>query len=859
MHANFSHIRFWDCVERSSRSSADSLRECETEVSGTRFMGTLGQDFRYGLRMLRKSPGFTVVAVITLALAIGAVTAIFSALYPVLLRSLPFRDPDRLVTLGESRHRTVCCSYNSSYPDYLDWTRSAKSFTALAGSASDAFTLTGNGDPKAVFSGMVTTNFFSTLGVAPALGRDFIAGEDLPEGQGPTVAILSNDFWRSEFSADPKIIGRVITLDKKPVTVVGVLPKDFEYPPAGIVPIWVPLHTNPYTATTRNARWLNVIGRLAPGVSLSQARAEMTGITAQLDAEYPRQNKGIAVTVGPLREEVVGDVRPFLLVLFAAVSFLLLIACANVASLLLARSVDRRKEFAIRTALGASRLHLLLQLLIESLMLSLGGAILGFLGAAAGLWMLLRNIPEAQLDAMPYLRDIGISFPVLAFACGVTLLTAILFGIGPGMSVPQTPLAPMLNDESRGGTSGSQSRVRNILVIGEIAISLVLLAGGGLMLRSLLNLLRQNPGFEPAHLLTFGVNLPGASYPVSKTWPFVSPNGARFEHEFTERLRNLPGVQGVTATTSLPVAENTGANRFLIEGRATSEGQEAAALARRVDPHYLEVMKIPLIKGRFLASSDVQDSPKVLVVNQAWAKREFPNGEDPLGKRVRLTFAPEEPYREIVGVIGDVAEDSLAVPPPPTMYFPIDQDSGYTAYLNYLIRTSGDPAAMLPSARSVLLALDPQLASIQPQSMEDFVNRSPAVFLRRFPFYLIGSFAGLALVLAMIGLYGLISYSVLQRTREIGIRMALGAQPRDILKLMLRQGVIATVNGVVVGLILSIVFARVMASLLYGAGSGNWLVFAGVSLLLLVIALTASYIPARKAAGLDPMAALRNE
>jgi putative ABC transport system permease protein len=300
-----------------------------------------------------------------------------------------------------------------------------------------------------------------------------------------------------------------------------------------------------------------------------------------------------------------------------------------------------------------------------------------------GLWFLLRNIPEAQLDVMPYLRDIGISLPVLGLVCGITLLTAVLFGVGPGLSVPQTPLAPMLNDESRGGTSGSQARVRNVLVIAEIAISLVLLAGGGLMLRSLLTLLRQNPGFEPTHLLTFGVNLPGASYPVSKAWPYVSPNGIRFEHEFTERLRNLPGVLGVSATNALPVAENSGLNRFLVEGRATSEGQEEAAVARRVDPHYLEVMKIPLIKGRFLISADAADSPKVLAVNQAWVKREFPDGEDPLGKRVRLTFSPDDPYRQIVGVIGDVAEDSLAVPPPPTMYFPVDQDSGHTSYLNY--------------------------------------------------------------------------------------------------------------------------------------------------------------------------------
>ncbi|MGC2108059.1 MAG: ABC transporter permease [Candidatus Korobacteraceae bacterium] len=819
-------------------------------------MGTLSQDFHYGLRMLRKNPGFTAVAVITLALAIGANTAIFSVLYPVLLRPLPYTDPARLVTLGESRRQAI--SYTASYPDYLDWVRNAKSFQSLAGYASDAFTLTGNGEPKTIFSAMVTTNFFSTLGVTPLLGRDFMAGEDLPEGPGPTVAIISYNLWKSDFAGDPKIVGRVVHLDNKPVTIVGVLPRDFELAPAGIVPIWVPLHVSPYLATARNARWLNVIGRLAPGISLEQARSEMESVTAQLAKEYPQQNAAITINVGRLSDEIVGEVRPLLLILFGAVSFVLLIACANVANLLMTRSIDRRREFAIRSALGASQLHLVLQLLIESLLLSIVGAVIGFVGAWIGVWILVRSLPDAQLVAMPYLRDVGISLPVLAFVGGVTVLTAIVFGLGPGLSVPQTPITEVLKDESRGGTSSSQSRLRSYLVTGEIAISLILLVAGGLMLQSLRTLLRQNPGFEPGHVLTFQISLPDASYTVSKAWPYSNVSGLRLEHEFIERLRSLPGVVGVSATSGLPVGENTSGNRFVIEGRAVAPGQEESSVTRRVAPGYFSVMDIPLLRGRTFSNADSSDSPPVAVVNEAWVKRYFP-GEDPIGKRIRFTLDPAEPFREIVGVDGDVAENNLAVPPPPVMYFPVDQNSGYASSLNYVIRTSGDPEALVPTVRATLRSLDSQLAIVQPQSMDEFVDRSPAVFLRRYPFYLIGSFASLALILAMIGLYGLISYSVLQRTREIGIRMALGAQPEHILKLVLQQGVYAAVAGVVIGLVFALALTRVMASLLYGVSSTDWLIFLCVSLLLLLIALTASYFPARKATEVDPMIALRNE
>ena len=821
-------------------------------------MQTLKQDFRYGLRMLRKSRGFTAAAVITLALAIGANTAIFSVLYPALLRPLPYKQPDRLVILGENRPQLPCCSYTSSYPDYLDWKRTAKSFESLVAFADDSFVLTGNGNPKTIYSAMVTPDFLRTLGVKPFLGRDFVEGEDTHDGSGPPVAILSYAFWRSDFAGDPHVIGRSIRLDNKPVTVVGVLPRDFEFAPEGSALLWVPLYTNAYSATARNARWLNVIGRLRQGVSLEQARAEMQSIAAQLAQQYSRQNASVFVIVGSLRDEIVGNIRPLLLILFGAVSFVLLIACANVANLLMTRAIDRRREFAVRSALGAGRFHLLAQLLTESLLLSALGAVLGVLGAVVGVRLLVSAIPEGQLQSMPFLADAGINLPVLGFVCAITLITAVLFGVGPGFAVPQTPLSEVLKDESRGGTSGAHARLRNVVVIGEIALSMTLLVGGGLMLQSLRKLLKQDPGFDPHHLLTFGVNLPGLSYPRAQVWPFSDPNGLRFEHEFVERLRMVPGVHGVSAVSGLPATENRSRNRFVMEGRITPEGQEESCITRRVGTDYFAVMKIPLIAGRLFTTADAPDAPPVAIVNQAWVKR-YADRADPIGQRVRLTFSPNEQFRQIVGVIGDVAEDSLASPPPPVMYFPLDQDSGVAIFLGYVIRSTQDPAGLVSSARAILRELDPQLAIVEPRPMEQIVNQSPAVFLRRYPFYLIGSFATLALVLAMIGLYGLISYSVLRRTREIGIRLALGAQREDILRLILRQGVITTLIGVGIGLIAGLGLTRIMASLLYGINLGDWIIFAGVAVFLAVIAITASYVPARRATQVDPMVALRNE
>jgi putative ABC transport system permease protein len=387
----------------------------------------------------------------------------------------------------------------------------------------------------------------------------------------------------------------------------------------------------------------------------------------------------------------------------------------------------------------------------------------------------------------------------------------------------------------------------------------VLLVGGGLMMQSLRGVLRQNPGFESDHLLTFVINMPAAGYPASRAWPFGNANGLRFSHEFLARLRALPGVRGASATSALPASENLSGSRFVLEGHPVPPGDEASATGRRVDPEYFSVMKIPMIRGRELTTADTVDRPYVVVVNQTWIKRNMPNGDDPIGKRVHFITDPDGQYRQIVGVVGDVAENSLAAPVPPVFYIPLDQESGYTSYINYVIRTNGDPVAMLPQVRAVALGMDSELAFTQPQSLEQFMDSSPAVFLRRYPFYLIGGFALLALILAMIGLYGLISYSVLQRTREIGIRMALGAQRQDVLKLAIRQGVIDAVYGVGIGLVLALLLTRVMTSMLYGVKSSDWITFAAVSILLLLIAIAASYIPARKATEVDPMIALRNE
>ena len=730
-------------------------------------MGTFADNLRYAIRGFMKNPGFTIVAVLTLALGIGANTAIFSVVYAALLKPLPFRDATRLMTIGETRQQQQQTNgiANSSYPDFRDWTNTVKRSSSLAAWGGDAFTFTGSGEPKIVFPTQVTANFFATLGVTPVLGRDFRLEEQQTDG--PHVAILSDAFWRSDFSADQSAIGRTIRLDNQAVTIVGVLPSNFDFAPRS-APIFVPLHPAGDLGARRNLRWLNVIGRLAPGATEQQARAEMETIRAQLAIAHPKEDASVVMVLGSLRERILGQIQPLLLILFGAVAFVLLIACANVANLFLTRSVGRRKEFAVRLAIGATRGDLLRQLLAESVLLSIIGAAVGLVAAYWAVDALIGALPDSQLKTMPYLTSVGINLPVLAFMAGVTLLTGILFGLAPGLAASRTSLNESLKEEARGGTGSAQTRLRNALVIAEIATSLVLLVGAGLMLESLHALLHRPPGFDLGHVLTFSVNLPDSDYPSEKQYPGNSVSAIRFEHAFTERLASLPGVAGVAMASGIPATGGNGTIRFVEEGRVIAQGQEDEADILTVNTSYFSALKIPLVSGRVFTAHDTLETPQLAIVNQTFAKSYFPN-ENPIGKRIRFTFNAKEPYREIVGVVGDTAEDDLAGAPPAVVY--VANDQGSSTFLSYMIRTAGDPAAFVATARAALREMDPRLPLIQPQTLEQIADQSPSVFLRRYPSYLIGGFAGLALLLAMIGLYGLISYGVAQRTREIGIRI----------------------------------------------------------------------------------------
>ena len=830
------------------------VEEESREVWRWAFIENFLSDVRYGLRTLSHNPGFSIVAILTLALGIGANTAIFSVVHAALIRPLPYFQPNRLITLSEVRPQegqsaqSNTQNWNTAYPDYLDWTKQSKSFQSLGGFSGDSFTLYGAGEPELVFAAQTTINFFSTLGVKPFLGRDFAAGEDIAAG--PKVAILTYGCWIRRFGGDPHILGRSIRLDDKSVSIIGVLPREFEFAPRGNAEMWVPLHIEKDLVTRRSLRWMPVIGRLAPGMTPQQAQAELNSINTGLAAAYPQENGAIQIVMVPLRNRIVGQVQPLLLILFGAVGFVLLIACANVTNLFLVRAAGRKREFSIRAALGASRARLISQLLVESVMLAAAGGLVGFLFAQWGTSLLIAAIPETLLTFTPFLRDAHANLAVLAFLCIAVIFTGLAFGLAPALQVSYGRESEALKEETRASAGGVRARLRGALVIAEIAFCLVLLIGSALMVKSLTALLHRNPGFDPQNLLVFAVNLPPTSYPKD-------PDAIRFDKEFTDRLSKIPGVVGVTSNSIVPLTGGGNSIRFVIEGQPVSTGHENECSIRDISNNYFSVMRIPLRSGRlFDDPADSDTAPKHVIVNEAWVKR-YLHGEDPIGKRIRFTYSPKEPFREIVGVVGDTADASLDSADEATLFPPFSQDTN--SFINYVVRTAGNPANALGAVRSSLRALDPQLVLIQPFTMDQIISQSPSVFLRRYPSYLMGSFAALALLLAMVGLYGLISYAVSQRTRELGIRIALGAQEKDVMKLVLGEGARLTFMGVILGLAAALGLTQLMRSLLFGVDAMDPATFVSVAVVLALVAIAASYIPARRAMGTDPSITLRYE
>jgi putative ABC transport system permease protein len=810
-------------------------------------MSTSRQDLRYGLRMLMKNPGFTAVAVVALALGIGANTAIFSVIDAALLRPLPYQQPDRLLTLGESRDSAGDELADTSYPDYLDWVRDAKSLQSLAAYSGDGFILTGNGSPEAVDAARVTANFFSTLGVKPAVGRDFVSGEDRINGD--KVVILSHSFWKDRFGARPGAVGQTIRLDSQGYTIIGVLPPEFEFAPIHSPPVWVPLSPGADMARRRNLRWMMVIGRVKQGLTFAQASAEMRTINAGLATAYPQEDGKVRIVIGTLRERIIGHIRPLLVTLFGAVSFVLLIACANVAGLLLARGARRKKEIAIRMALGAGRAQLVRQFLTESVLLALAGGGLGLLWSQWFVSLMVAAIPKERLAAMPYLNSVAVDPLVLAFTFLAALATGILFGIAPAFEASRADVNQSLKDLGRGSAGRSTSRLRGIFVVAEIGLALMLLAGASLMLKSVTALFHADPGFRTENLLTFAVYLPPSAYKDDASH-------RRFYESFSDRLRSLPGVQGVATVSVLPLTAGGNTIRFVVEGRPTAVGAEDECNIRDTSAGYFSVMKIPLREGRFFTPNDKAPAPPTVIVNQAFASHYFP-GDDALGKRIRFTYSPTNPFTEIVGVVGNENADQLDAPMPPIIYTSFDRSPD--SYANYVVRTSASAGDLIGPVRAALHDLDAELPLIEPQTMDQIIAASPAVFLRKYPSYLLGSFAVLAITLAMVGLYGLVSFSVAQRTQEIGIRMALGAEPRDVLRMVVKQGMALTAAGLAAGVAGALALTRFLSGLLYGVKPTDPVAFVEVSLILAAVALLASYIPARRATKVDPLVALRYE
>jgi putative ABC transport system permease protein len=798
-------------------------------------MDDLIKDLRYGLRSLLKRPAFTVVAVVTLGLGIGLNTAIFSVINSVLLRPLPYADPERLISVRS----------NQSAPDLADVEAQTKTFSSIGGMVVVPLAYTGGSEPTQMHVGQVTGGYFETFGVQPQRGR-FITDSDDQNGA-PFVVVLSNELWTKQFNADEQIVGKSLELSGNAYTIIGVMPASFRNP-RETTEAWTPVHvSNPGAANFRGVHFLRTYGRLAPGVTIEQARAEMQVIDQNLAAQYPADNKNRNTVLFALHERIVGDSRHTLFILFAAVSFVLLIACANFANLLLARAAEREREFVIRGALGAGRWRLIRQLLTESVLISLAGGAVAVVLAIWGTSLLVALKP----DNLPRLSEIGVDGRVLGFTLGLSLLTGLLFGLLPAWTASRGGVSEALKEGGRSATAGgARQRLRSMFVVMELAVALVLLVGAGLLIKTFWNLRSVESGFNPDHLLTMRLVLPDTRYKEVATQK-------HFRNQMLAGINSLPGVQAAIVS-ELPLTGDSLNHEFLIDNRPPiAPGDEPSLETRSIMGDYFKVMQIPLLMGRDFGSQDfVENAPLVGIANEEMVRQYFQN-ENPLGKRVRWARSEEIRWITIVGVVGDVKHYGLDVPELPALYSPYTQAPPWKRWQSIAARTQGDPSMMAQSIKQEIWKVDSQLPVTYVETMNQLAAESFAA--RRFNMSLLTLFAGLALILAAIGIYGVMSYAVTQRTQEIGIRMALGARTFDVLKLIIRNGMMLVVIGVGIGLVGAIALTRLMASLLFGVTPTDGLTIGAVSLVLIVVALLACFIPARKATKVDPLVALRYE
>ena len=806
-------------------------------------MTTFFQDLRYAARSLAKSPGFALAAILTLALGIGANTAVFSLVRGVLLRALPFPRAERLVAVHEANLSKSSEPIPASPPNFLDWEAQNAVFSALGAYTAVDVALAEIGEPEQLHATAVTPGFFSALGVAPLHGRTFTAAETVPGRE--SVAVLSHALWTRRFGGDPGRIGRTVRLNGATYTAVGVMPPGFRFPESD-ADLWIPLAFGPEIGTQRGAHYLEVVGRLKDGATLSQARTEIEGIAARLRAQYHATNEGYGASVIPLRDDLVGPIRPTLALLLGAVGFVTLLACANVANLLLIRASRRGAEMAIRTALGAGRARLVRQLLTESLVLAAAGTAAGLVVAAAAVDAIVRYAPAD----VPRLGEVRIDAGVLAFTAAWTLVCAFLFGLAPALGAVRTQPMDTLRGAGADRVSGrGASRLRRLLVVGQIGITLLLLTGAGLLARSLARLSGVDPGFRAESALTFALSLPEARYPDE------ARVGA-FTEALLARIRALPGVRETGAIFGLPLTGMSFSSSFRVAGRPADPANEPSAQLRVASRDYFRAAGIPLHAGRLFEPSDTRGSPLVILVSRAAARKFWPAG-DALGQRVRFGARPgvTRLEGEIVGVVGDVRDGGLALGPTPEFYGCLEQAP--VGYFNVVVRTAAPPALFASLVRREVRALDPELPVTGLGTLEDVVRRSVAG--RRFPMLLLLAFASLALLLSSVGIYGVTAYAVSQRTREIGIRLALGADGRRIRRLVLREGLRLALGGLAAGLAAALALTRLLAGLLFEVRPADPPTYLGTALLLLGVALAACWIPARRASRLDPSNALRSE